>query len=213
MSNPYAAKEHQYSTPATVNAHVVSTSPYSASNGTFAAAPISAQPASHAAPIQAQPQAIVVSRPPANRWKDSICDWPSNLFPSCFCACCCCYGMWLNAQMAQKIGYASFQCVIMTYVILWTICAIISLATANGIFVFLIPMIFALSFTISLRVHLAARDNITECGGCFGEFCVGFWCWYCSITQMARHLYGYTKVLDGDGDPDRGDNYSPIQQV
>jgi hypothetical protein len=30
---------------------------------------------------------------------------------------------------------------------------------------------------------------------------------------VARHLYGYTKVLDGDGDPDRPDNYPPLQQV
>jgi hypothetical protein len=26
--------------------------------------------------------------------------------------------------------------------------------------------------------------------------------------KVARHLYGYTKVLDGDGDPNRPDNYS-----
>ena len=30
-------------------------------------------------------------------------------------------------------------------------------------------------------------------------------------TIVARHLYGYTKVLDGDGDPDRPDNYGPVQ--
>ncbi len=37
-------------------------------------------------------------RPQPNRWKDSICDWPNNLFPSCYCVCCCCYGIWLLAQ-------------------------------------------------------------------------------------------------------------------
>eukprot|EP00429_Kryptoperidinium_foliaceum_P092581 CAMPEP_0176184792 /NCGR_PEP_ID=MMETSP0121_2-20121125/1006_1 /TAXON_ID=160619 /ORGANISM="Kryptoperidinium foliaceum, Strain CCMP 1326" /LENGTH=74 /DNA_ID=CAMNT_0017523195 /DNA_START=381 /DNA_END=605 /DNA_ORIENTATION=+ len=74
-------------------------------------------------------------------------------------------------------------------------------------------MFFAFFFAIGLRIHLANRENIQDFGGCFGEFCCGFWCWYCSVTQMARHVYGYTKVLDGDGDPDRPDNYAPINQV
>lgn len=30
---------------------------------------------------------------------------------------------------------------------------------------------------------------------------------------VARHLYGYTKVLDGDGDPYRSDNYGPVTNV
>lgn len=37
-------------------------------------------------------------QPPRNRWADSICDWPSNLFPSCYCVCCVCCGMYLAAQ-------------------------------------------------------------------------------------------------------------------
>lgn len=27
---------------------------------------------------------------------------------------------------------------------------------------------------------------------------------------MARHVYGYTKVFDGDADPERGDHYSHV---
>lgn len=30
---------------------------------------------------------------------------------------------------------------------------------------------------------------------------------------VARHVYGYTKVLDGDGDPNRPDSYGPAEQV
>lgn len=45
------------------------------------------------------------------------------------------------------------------------------------------------------------------------ECCIGFWCWYCSVAQMARYLYGYTKVLDGDSDINRPDNYSDEQPV
>jgi len=40
---------------------------------------------------------------------------------------------------------------------------------------------------------------------------------YCFAVPLfdlvARHVYGYTKVLDGDGDPDRPDNYAPIHNV
>ena len=35
---------------------------------------------------------------PRNRWGDSICSWPENLFPSCYCVCCVCCGMYLAAQ-------------------------------------------------------------------------------------------------------------------
>lgn len=35
---------------------------------------------------------------PINRWADGICDWPRNLFPSCYCACCVCHGMYLVGQ-------------------------------------------------------------------------------------------------------------------
>lgn len=31
------------------------------------------------------------------------------------------------------------------------------------------------------------------------------------LHLVARHLYGYKNVLDGDGDPDRPDNYAPQQ--
>ncbi len=28
---------------------------------------------------------------------------------------------------------------------------------------------------------------------------------------MARHVYGYKQVFDGDGDPNRGDGYSRME--
>ncbi len=33
------------------------------------------------------------------------------------------------------------------------------------------------------------------------------------IPAVARHVYGYTKVLDGDGDPERADGYGAVQNV
>ena len=71
------------------------------------------------------------------------------------------------------------------------------------------PMLFAFVFAILLRIHIVQRDRIQECGSnpCVGEFCCGFWCWYCSVAQMARHVYGYKQMLDGDADIDRPDGY------
>lgn len=58
------------------------------------------------------PQLVVNSavRPsrPMGQWSDSICDWPRNLFPSCWCAVCCCWGIYIQAQ--SKLGSsASFS--------------------------------------------------------------------------------------------------------
>jgi hypothetical protein len=65
--------------------------------GQYGQYPAAATPAHQNAPnIHAFSQ-----RPPPGRWGDSICDWPKNLFPSCYCACCCCYGMWLASQSKE----------------------------------------------------------------------------------------------------------------
>lgn len=39
-----------------------------------------------------------VRRPAPYKWADSICDWPKNLFPSCYCVCCFFSGIYLTAQ-------------------------------------------------------------------------------------------------------------------
>jgi hypothetical protein len=38
---------------------------------------------------------------PQGRWGDSICDWPANMYPSCYCVCCVCCGMYLAAQSKE----------------------------------------------------------------------------------------------------------------
>jgi hypothetical protein len=77
-----------------VAAHAVNA--YSVQSGpTVAAAPVSHQPAYAQ---NTTPNHVFSTRPPPGRWADGICDWPKNMFPSCYCACCCCYGMWLSAQ-------------------------------------------------------------------------------------------------------------------
>lgn len=146
-------------------------------------------------------------RPRPGRWLDSICDWPSNFFPSCWCVCCCCYGMYLNAQMAQKVEFASFKFVIWTTVSVWVIAFLLSIVIGVAAPIW-IPLIFSWIFALMLRMHVVRHQGIRECGS-FGEFCAGFFCWYCSVTQMARHLYGYSHALDGDSLPTRPDNYGP----
>lgn len=124
--------------------------------------------------------------------------------------------------------------------VVWIVAAILTLATGAGVFVLVIPMLYSFGMAIFLRMHIIKTEGITESGP-FGEFCTGFWCWYCSVAQskfsplrcvqapnnhsgltfyteccrdclceVARHLYGYRQVLDGDGDPDRPDNYQPV---
>ena len=41
---------------------------------------------------------------PLNRWGDSIFDWLTNLYPSCYCACCVCYGMYIVSQSKYHIN-------------------------------------------------------------------------------------------------------------
>lgn len=176
-----------------------------------------------AQPVAAQPMYVQSNGVPANmavqrqrpvgRWGDNICDWPTNLYPSCYCSCCVCCGMWIVAQMAQKTGCSSFRNIAWGWFICGIVGFILALILANGNWIIYIPAIYMCITAIVLRIHIAKRDNITEMGGCFGECCVGFWCMSCSIAQMARHLYGYTKVLDGDGDPERPDQYAPPMQV
>ncbi len=82
------------------DAGVVSAQPVAA----YEVRTIAAAPTAHnvAPQYHAQGRATAV-RPMQNHWKDSICDWPNNLFPSCYCVCCCCYGMWLLAQSKQAV--------------------------------------------------------------------------------------------------------------
>jgi len=113
--------------------------------------------------------------------------------------------------VAQKTGYSSFGCSFGTYVTIFCIFSLIALIVGNLAVFIIPPLLFSLFFAMGLRVHIARVYNITECGSCqtIGEGCTGLFCFYCSIAQMARHVYGYTKVLDGDGDTRRPDNYPP----
>lgn len=116
--------------------------------------------------------------------------------------------------VSEKSGYMSFNRAFGSYVVVWIFALILQLAVGSS-FVIWIPAIFASFFAIGLRLHIVKRYHINECSTSspmneIGECCTGFWCWYCSVAQMARYMYGYTKVLDGDADINRDDNYERV---
>mmetsp|Transcript_9409 Transcript_9409/g.15482 ORF Transcript_9409/g.15482 Transcript_9409/m.15482 type:complete len:172 (+) Transcript_9409:559-1074(+) len=77
----------------------------------------------------------------------------------------------------------------------------------HGITIHYIPFVYALLCAIRLRIHIVRTFKINE-NAAFCEYVLGCCCHPCSIAQMARHLYGYRSVLDGDANPDRPDQYS-----
>jgi hypothetical protein len=82
--------------------------------GTVAAPPggIYGQPYGQQPPIVHVQQPVPIQNMPPRRqyprgrWGDSICDWPQNMYPSCYCVCFVCCGMYLAAQSkkVQKIS-------------------------------------------------------------------------------------------------------------
>jgi hypothetical protein len=218
-NNPTYEKQDYVQASPMVSAQPVVGNTYASPPTGVQAQPYNSQPVyvhSNGQPIVNGPQGaypVAQRQRPINRWADNICDWPTNLYPSCYCTLCACCGIWLVSQMAQKTGCSTFRNVFIGWIACCIFGFILAVITGGGGFVYYIPMIYMFITAIVLRVHLARRDNITEHGGCFGECCVGFWCWSCSVAQMARHLYGYQKVLDGDGDPDRPDQWAPPMQV
>lgn len=146
---------------------------------------------------------------PNGEWSDNICDWPKNLYPSCYCSSCCLYGMYIFAQMSEKTGFMTFRTVLYMTSAVYIISFILQLIFGSGLVSYL-PLFFAMFFSIFFRLHVVRRENIRT-NGEFLECCIACWCLPCSTAQIARHLYGYVKVFDGDSDLDRRDNY--VQNV
>lgn len=180
------------------------------------------QPGVYTAPAYGVPQVQVVQgnrnvqaiRPNPGFWGSQICDWPSNLFPSCYCVCCACCGIWLIGQMAEKHNFGELKTIVIVWAVLVFIGFILDLIFGNSL-TFWFGFLTALIYSIMLRIHIARKDRITECGSApaCGECCIGFWCFSCSVSQMARYTYGYTLVFDGDARIDRPDNYAPLENA
>lgn len=87
-----------------------------------------------------------------------------------------------DPAVSQKTGFSKFTTIVWATAGMWLLGLILTFATGAGAFLVLIPLLFSFVVSIMLRMHVVRTENITECGP-FGEFCAGFWCWYCSIAQ------------------------------
>lgn len=112
--------------------------------------------------------------------------------------------VFLSGQISTRLGLVNTKVVIVSYVALcllfWTIAIIISLSGGSqgaSVALVYIPYIMAFVFFMWLRFKFVEHYQISESG--FETFCTAFWCYPCSLCQMARHTFGYNRILDGDG--------------
>jgi len=154
-----------------------------------------------------------IPRPLPGTWGSGTCDWSLNLYPSCYCTCCCMHGMYIMGQMAERHGYRRFSTIISMYFLVWLFAFIIKfrLFKKNGAVLFWVPFLFSVFVSVALRLHIAKKYNIRNAGMSYCsqlyEFLEGVLCCPCSTSQMARYTYGYVRVLDGDARLDRADSY------
>mmetsp|Transcript_5107 Transcript_5107/g.4599 ORF Transcript_5107/g.4599 Transcript_5107/m.4599 type:complete len:210 (-) Transcript_5107:80-709(-) len=156
--------------------------------------------------------------PPTGSWKDGICNCFANLWPSCLCVTIggysgLCLTVYLAGQISTRIGWYSTKNVIIYYALaialFWLIGIIVGASTKNTggtVFLFYFPYVLAFVFFIVLRYKFVQFFNIDDGGGC-NTCCTAFWCAPCSLCQMARHLYGYKRRLDGDSKLDGSMEY------
>ncbi|RYH20941.1 hypothetical protein EON65_21990 [archaeon] len=101
--DPAAAKADAYrvsSNSSPMHADGRHASPTYVAVGTVAAPPVFVQTTAPGSTAEAMGvhRAMLRQPPPVGHWADGICDWASNLYPSCYCACCVCYGIYIVAQ-------------------------------------------------------------------------------------------------------------------
>lgn len=86
--------------------------------------------------------------------------------------------------VGQKVGYSNFNAVLWAFAAFCVIGFFVQIFFGNAWIVW-IPLTFAGIYAIGLRMFIAKKENITECGSnpACGECCVGFWCFYCSVAQ------------------------------
>jgi len=128
--------------------------------------------------------------------------------------------MYLAGQISTRLGWFATKTVILSYsiaILVFFVIGLIIIASVNqksqgaATIVIYIPYYAALAFLIMLRFKFVKHFQIEEFG--FETCCIAFWCSPCSLCQMARHLYGYTKQLDGDSFPDGNMKYSAAESV
>lgn len=168
--------------------------------------------------------------PPEGRWRDGIFDCLNNLWPS-FC-CVVCGGNWLKlfyaAQISHRIGFMKLTHIVAIFIVYCLLCYLVGFITFVGLianitdpeelqiryteavevlaatFQFL-PVLFIWGFVYGLRFVFVDRYRIEE--GSIATFFYSFFCSACSLCQMGRHVFGYNRLFDGDGQLDGSMRY------
>lgn len=112
--------------------------------------------------------------------------------------------MFYAGQISTRIGWIRTVPLLLIYLLLFVIAFFVSIIGAakekDWGAIFFLPGLAAVFFLVALRYKFVQHFSIDE-GGLM-TCCAGFWCVPCSLCQMGRHLHGYTKLFDGDGDID-----------
>ena len=128
--------------------------------------------------------------------------------------------MYMVAQISNRINWIDGRTIFGTYLILQLIFFIaafaaalskigtmstnatlyaIELQQANVLFytIFFVPSFIAIFIILYLRCKFVEAFKIKE--DLISSFFIGLLCSSCSLCQMARHLWEYKNLLDGDG--------------
>lgn len=121
--------------------------------------------------------------------------------------------MYIAGQVSTRVQWMTTKQVMQIYVglmaLFWLLGIIVGAATKNTggtVFLFYVPYVYAFIFLIILRYKFVSFYEINE--GSVETCCTAFWCNACSLCQMARHQYGYKKLLDGDSQLDAMQAYA-----
>lgn len=123
--------------------------------------------------------------------------------------------MYLAGQVSTRVGFWTTKQTMQTFVaiivLFWFLGIIVGAASGNAggtVFLFYFPYVFAFFFIMYLRFKVVAYYRINESP--LETCCIGFWCNPCSLCQIARHQFGYSRLLDGDGRLDAMQIYSEV---
>lgn len=118
--------------------------------------------------------------------------------------------MYYAGQISSRLGFVKVTPLMIAYLILIIICWIVSIAARvlnqeNWNAVYILPLLFIAVFMIILRYKFVGHFGINE--NSIITFLAGFFCLPCSLCQMGRHMWGYTRRFDGDADMDGLQSY------
>lgn len=148
------------------------------------------------------------------------------MWPSLGCIFCCC-GVWLIAQsklviatvftyyrlndciVGHKTHCCRFHQVLGPFYVIFIISLFLLLVSGGDLIWLLFPFAYAVIAQLWLRIHMTLRhDASVGILRVVWEGLLGLICCPCSIAQMSRSLYGYTKFWDGDSDPELDERHA-----